>query len=65
MLYAIVGRPVWRDGFKGLPHLDGGSTSLFSSEVDVLACRGARASSGTGGATTAAERGASRPAGPP
>ena len=32
VLYAIVGRPVWRDGLKGLPHLDGGSASLFGSE---------------------------------
>ena len=33
VLYAIVGRPVWRDGLKGLPQLDGGSTSLFSGEL--------------------------------
>lgn len=29
MLYAIIGRPVWRDGAKGLPVLDCGSESLF------------------------------------
>ena len=29
----MVGRPVWRDGCKGLPQLDCGSASLFGGEV--------------------------------
>uniref|UniRef100_A0A7S2BEV1 Phytanoyl-CoA dioxygenase n=1 Tax=Haptolina brevifila TaxID=156173 RepID=A0A7S2BEV1_9EUKA len=35
VLYAIVGRPVWRDGhLKGLPMLDrGGETSLLTGEA--------------------------------
>ena len=37
VLYFIVGRPIWKDGCKGLPRLDLGTTSLFTGlEVDPM-----------------------------
>jgi hypothetical protein len=67
LLYAIVGKPIWREHGKMLPMLDGGSTSLFSGDAVAPVGAGFR----LGGATTegpaaaaAAESAEANPSGP-
>ena len=55
VLYFIVGRPIWKNGCKGLPRLDIGTTSLFTGQ-EIAPLPPFRLDAPCSGGTTSDER---------